>query len=211
MAPPKILVLGATGGTGRSLVSQAVAAVMDVTVVVRDPDKAPQGTRRVMVGDLLRDPGVLHEAIPGQDAVISTLGVGQSFKPGHLIAQCTPSIVAAMRQHGVRRLVFTSAFGIGATRRDTPLLPRLFIATLLRDVYRDKEAGEQAILDSDLDWTIVYPVGLTNGPATGRIRAGERLSLRGLPRIARADVAAFLLGQVTDRSYIRKGVLLASQ
>jgi putative NADH-flavin reductase len=211
MAARKLLVLGATGGTGRSLIEQAVAAGFVVTAVVRNPHKLPSGARavRIVMGDLVTDPAVLHAAVPGQDAVISTLGVGQSFRSGHLISQSTPAIVARMREDGVRRLVFTSAFGVGATRRDTPLLPRLFIATLLRDIYRDKEAGEQAILTSDLDWTIVYPVGLTDGPRTGRYRIGERLSLRGSPRISRADVADLLLRQVEDRSYIRKGVLVA--
>jgi putative NADH-flavin reductase len=211
MAARKLLVLGATGGTGRSVVEQAVAARFDVPVLVRDAEKLPPSARaaRVITGDLLRDPAALQAAIVGQDAVISTLGVGQSFTSGHLIGRCAPAIVAAMSQHGVRRLIFTSAFGVGATRRDTPLLPRLFIATLLRDVYADKEAGEQAILASDLDWTVVYPVGLTNGPRTGRYRVGERLALRGFPRISRADVADFLLRQVEDRDYVRTGVLIA--
>ena len=211
MASRNLLVLGATGGTGRSLVEQAVAAGFGVTVLVRDPDKVSPGTVRVVTGDLVDDSAVLRAAVAGQDAVISTLGVGQSFKSGHLISQSVPVLVAAMREHGVHRLVFTSAFGVGATRRDTPLLPRLFIATLLRDIYKDKQAGEQAILTSDLDWTIVYPVGLTNGPRTGRYRVGERLSLRGFPRISRVDVAEFLLRQVEDRSYICKGVLIAPQ
>jgi len=211
MASRKVLVLGATGGTGRSLVEQAVEAGFSVTVLLRSPAKLPPGSVRVVTGDLISDSAGLHAAVSGQDAVISTLGVGQSFKSGHLISQSAPVIVAAMREHGVRRLVFTSAFGVGATRRDTPLLPRVFIATLLRDVYKDKQAGEQAILTSDLDWTIVYPVGLTNGPRTSRYRVGERLSLKGFPRISRRDVAEFLLRQVEDRSYVRKGVLIAPQ
>lgn len=211
MAPRKVLVLGATGGTGRPLVEQAVAAGFDITVLARRPDDLPLILRevRVVAGDLVKDPAVLQAAVIGQDAVISVLGVGQSLTSGRLISQSAPAIVAAMRQHGVRRLVFTSAFGVGATRQDVPLIPRLFIATLLRDIYADKKAGEQAILTSDLDWTIVYPVGLTNGPRTGRYRVGEHLSLRGFPRIARADVADFLLRQVEDRSYVKKGVLLA--
>ena len=211
MTSRKLLVLGATGRTGRLFVEQAVAAGLDVTVLVRNPGNVPPNTRavRIVTGNLVTDSAALHDAVPGQDAVVSTLGVGQSFKSGNLISQSAPVIVAAMRQHGVRRLVFMSAFGVGATRRDTPLLPRLFIATLLRDVYADKQAGEQAILSSDLDWTIVYPVGLTDGPRTGRYQVGERLALTGFPRISRADVADFLLRQVEDRGYLRKGVLIA--
>ena len=212
MTSPRILVLGATGKTGRLFVEQTLAAGFGVTVVVRNPGNVPSSWHavRVVTGNLTTDSAVLHAAVPGQDAVVSTLGVGQSFKSGHLISRSAPAIVAAMRQHGVRRLVFMSAFGVGATYRDTPLVPRVFIATLLRDIYADKQAGEQAILTSDLDWTIVYPVGLTDGPQTGRYRVGERLSLAGFPRVSRADVADFLVRQVEDRSYVRKGVLIAS-
>lgn len=212
MAADRILVLGATGGTGRSLVEQAVVAGCDVTVAVRDPTRLPAsaaGAVRVVSGEFLNDASVLDDAMEGREVVISVLGVGQSLKPDGLIAHSAPVIVESMRRHGVRRLVFTSAFGVGATRRDTPLLPRVAIATFLRRVYADKEAGQRAILESDLDWTLVHPVGLTDGPRTGRYRSGERLALRGFPRIARADIAEFLLRQASDREYVHKSVLVA--
>ena len=210
MASQRILVLGATGGTGRHVVQQAVDAGLEVSVLVRDPAKLPARSRvRVHTGDLLGDAAGLATAVADQDAVISTLGVGQSFRSGRLISRSAPALVAAMQAQGVRRLIFTSAFGVGTTHRDTPLLPRVFIATLLRDIYADKRDGEAVIQASSLDWTIVYPVGLTDGPRTGAYRVGERLALSGFPRIARADVAEFLLRQVTDRSLVRKGVLIA--
>jgi hypothetical protein len=115
-----------------------------------------------------------------------------------------------MKDEGVRRLVFTSAFGVGETLRDVPLIPRLFIRTLLRNIYRDKLAGESQLIDSGLDWTLVCPTGLVDGVATGRFRVGERLPLGGFPRIARGDVAAFLLAQVDDATYLRKRVLITS-
>jgi len=211
LASKRILVLGATGGTGRQVVEQAIAAGMDVTAVVRNPAKLSTVAQsvRTLTGDLLRNASVLTAAVAHQDAVISTLGVGHSFKSAGLIRTIAPAIVGALQQQGVSRLVFTSAFGVGATRQDTPLLPRLFIATLLREIYADKEAGEEAIRNSPLDWTIVYPVGLTDGPKTGTYRVGERLSLSGFPRISRADVADFLLKQVDDGRFVRKGVLVA--
>jgi putative NADH-flavin reductase len=165
--------------------------------------------RRDAAGDVLGDPAVLASAVAGQDAVISTLGTGQSFKPHGLIARAASAIVAAMEREGARRLVFTSAFGVGPTGAEAPLLPRLFFATLLRDVYADKEAGEVAIRGSSLDWTIVYPVGLTNGPKTGKYRVGEHLHLSGFPRISRADLAEALLKQIDDPTSVRKGVLVA--
>ena len=210
MTARRVLILGATGGTGRHVVEQAVAAGLDVTVLVRTPGNlsAAAGAVRVITGDVT-NPSALDSAAAKQDAVISALGVGKSFQPGGLIRRVAPVLVAAMEKNGVKRLVFTSAFGVGATRRDVPFVPRLFIVTLLREVYADKEAGEAAIMGSSLDWTIVYPVGLTDGPGTGRYRTGERLALSGFPRIPRADVADFLLRQVDDRSAVGKGVLIA--
>jgi hypothetical protein len=81
--------------------------------------------------------------------------------------------------------------------------------TLLRDVYRDKAIGEEALRRSALDWTIVYATGLTGGPKRGAYRHGERLALRSVPTISRADVADFLITQIADATYLRKGVLVS--
>ena len=211
MAVKRVLVLGATGGTGRHVVEQAAVMGLEVTALVRTPGKltvtAP--ALRVVVGDIRTDSPAVRNAFAGQDAVISVLGVGQSFRSHGLMAGAAPLIVAAMREHGVRRLVVTSAFGVGPTWQDTPLLPRLFGKTLLRDIYADKAAGEAIIKASGLDWTIVYPAGLTNGPATGTVRVGERLKLSGFPRVSRANVAAVLLRQLDDRTFVGKGILVA--
>jgi hypothetical protein len=122
--------------------------------------------------------------------------VGRSFKSGGLIARAAPVIVAAMRERGVRRLVFTSAFGVGATWEAVPVLPRLFIKTLLRDVDADKAAGERAIASSSLDWTVVYPAGLMNGPRTRTFRkiTSERCHTRRQLRNVELDVKLTGLG-----------------
>jgi putative NADH-flavin reductase len=212
MSSRKILVLGATGGTGREVVSQGLQQGHEVTAFLRPPERmATRAERlRVIVGDVTSDGEALDEAVRSQDAVISALGIGKSFRPRRLMARSVPRILDAMRRQGVRRLIFTSAFGLGDTWRDTPFLPRIFIRTLLRAVYADKAAGEEILQRSELDWTLVYPTGLTSGPRTGRYRAGERLKLTGFPTISRADVADFLLRQVEDRTYIRKGVLISN-
>jgi putative NADH-flavin reductase len=182
-----------------------------VTALVRSPDKLPSTERpvRVVTGDMCSDSPTVRDAFADQHAVISTLGVGQSFTSRGLIARAVPVIVAAMRQHGVRRLLFTSAFGLGSTWQDTPFLPRLLMKTLLRDVYADKAAGEQLIRESDLAWTIVYPAGLTDAPRTGAARVGEHLALSGFPRVSRADVATVLLQQLADSKFVGKGILVA--
>jgi len=211
MSARRILVLGATGGTGREVVSQAGHRGYEVTALVRRPEAAglPTGVR-ILRGNVTDDPGALADALEGQEVVISTLGVGKALRSGGLIARSAPLIVRAMERQGIRRLIFTSAYGVGATWKDVPIVPRMLMALLFQELYRDKMMGEKAIRHSELDWTLVYPVTLTTGPGTGRYRVGERLRLRGLPTISRADVAAFILTQVEDRTYLRRGVMIGS-
>ena len=211
MTTRKLLVLGATGGTGRHVVAMARRQGHEVTVLVRDPARlGPEREGlRVLTGSVGEDRKALKEALRGQDAVISALGAGTSLRSGGLIARSVPAILSAMDARGVRRLILTSAYGVGQTLRDVPPVPRLLMRLLFRDLYADKAAGEERLRGSSFDWTVVYPVTLTNGTETGRYRVGERLALRGFPRISRADVAAFLLSQVDDRTYVRRGVLIA--
>jgi putative NADH-flavin reductase len=208
----KVLILGATGGTGRSALKEAKALGHDVTVFVRDRSKLTadeQHGTRVVTGSLPEDERALTDAMRGQDAVISALGRGLSFKADDLMKRSVPVVIRAMSNAGVRRLIFTSAFGLGDTKRDTPLLPRMFAATLLRGIYADKRLGETLIRQSDLDWTLVHPTKLTDGPRTGTWRSGERLPLSPLPKISRGDTGAFLVSQLNDTSHIRKTVLVS--
>jgi len=209
MAAKKILLFGATGRTGRELLSLAVQEGHEVTVLVRSRERlgADGGRARVLVGDVLDEGIDLSEAMRGQDAVVSTLGAGNSLRSHGLIGRAVPRIVRAMDDVGPTRFILTSAYGVG-TMRDVPFLPRVFMLLLLRDLYADKEAGEVRVRESSLDWTIVHPVTLTDGPRTGRYSAGERLKLAGFPRISRADVAEFLLAQVDDRTFSCQDVLI---
>src|SRR4029453_14416199 len=154
MTGKKILVLGATGGTGRQLVSQAVQQGQEVTVLVRRPEQATgfAESLRVLVGDVVEDPDALAEAIYHQEVVISTLGVGRALRSGGLIARSVPLIVQAMERQGVRRLILTSAYGVGATWNHVPVLPRIVMRLLFRDLYTDKKLGEEVLQRSELDW-----------------------------------------------------------
>jgi putative NADH-flavin reductase len=206
----KLVILGATGGTGQQLLTQALEAGHQVTAFVRRPDKIPvQHERLRVVADSVTDDGsALAEAVRGQDAVISALGRGMSFKSEGLIQRSVPAILSAMQTHQIRRLIFTSAIGVGATVRDAPLFSRIMIRFLLSDIYADKAAGEELIRRSGLDWTIVQAAQLTNGPLTRRYRVGERLKLRGIPKISRADAAHCILSQLDHADYIGKVVLV---
>jgi putative NADH-flavin reductase len=208
----QLLILGATGGTGQQLVTQALAQGHEVTVLVRDPTRlgALRERVRAVVGSLPASAGPLREAAGGQQAVISALGVGNATRAHHLMAGALPAIVAAMQGAGVKRLLHISAFGVGPTRGDVPLVPRLAQRLLLRDVFADKEAGEACLPASGLEWTVVYPSLLTDGARTGIYRHGEHLRLSGLPRISRADVADFTLAQLQDSRYVGRGALVSN-
>jgi putative NADH-flavin reductase len=207
----RLLVLGATGGTGRQIVAHALEAGHEVTAVARRhaPPAPPYDRLRAVSADLTNDAGALAEAMKGQGVVISALGKGQSFRSERLIQRSMPTILSAMRAQGVRRLIFTSALGVGPSIQDAPLVPRLMIRFLLGDIYADKVAGERLIEQSDLDWTIVRPPQLTDGPLTRTYRTGERLVIRGMPSISRADVAHFILSEVERAAHVRKAVLIA--
>jgi putative NADH-flavin reductase len=225
----RLLILGATGGTGLHLVSQALEAGNEVTAYVRDLAKleVKHERLRVVVGPIADEATAFREAMRGQEAVISTLGRGLSLQSEHVIERCVPPMLSAMKAHGVGRLVFTSAIGVGEAYSEAPLLSKLVIRMLLKHIYPDKLIGENLVRNSDLEWTIVQPAGLTNGqltlvrnsdlewtivqPAgltngqlTRRYRAAEHLRHRTIATISRADLAHFLLSQVDDRTYVRR-------
>jgi putative NADH-flavin reductase len=209
----KLLVLGASGLTGHHIVAEALAQGYEVTAFVRSPDKlTARGDRlHVATGNTVDDPASVMRAMDGQDVVISAIGAGKSFKAAGLIERSMRNVVAAMEAEGVRRLIWTSAFGVGDTRRDTPLLPKIFMSTLLRGIYADKRASENFLRQRNLDWTLVCPTGLSNAPGNGRYHAAERLDLRGVfPTVPRADVAKFIVTQIEDRTYLNKEVLVSS-
>ena len=206
----KLLVLGATGGTGKHIVRQALEAGHEVTVFVRDRSKTgPDHPRLRVIEGGLDDSRALSDAMRGHDAVISALGRGYSFKPERLMERSVPVIIGAMKSAGLRRLLFTSALGVGDSFGDAPLLARLFFLTLLRKIYADKLIGDRLIGSSDLEWTIVRPSRMTDGPLTGNYRSGERVVL-GTGTISRADVAHFLLQAANDPRTIRKTLLISN-
>jgi putative NADH-flavin reductase len=208
----RLLDLGATGGTGLEVLRQALAQGHEITAFVRDPARLQLADARLRVvpGALPADAVPLEAALNGRDAVICSLGVRNAFKSGGLIEGAMRALVPAMERASVRQLLLVSANGVGATRAHSPVLPRLLYRLLLSDIFADKAAGETIVRSSSLEWTIAYPVLLTDGPRTGRYRAGETLELRGMPKISRADVADFLLRELSARAFVRKGAVLSN-
>jgi len=190
---------------------QALEAGHAVTAFVRNPAAlAASGERlRVVAGDATRDKARIAEAVRGQDVVVSALGRRNTFRSDHLIERSMRVMVPAMERAGVRRFILVSAFGVGESRRDAPLVPRLMYRVLLTGIFADKLIGEDCVRRSSLEWTIVHPVLLTHGPLTGRYRAGERLELHGMPKISRADVAHFILSETVQGACVRKTVVIS--
>jgi putative NADH-flavin reductase len=202
----KILVFGATGATGKQVVTQAFSQGHTVTAFVRNPEALPMKDPRLrlVVGDTTRDRQAIAEAVRDQDFVVSALGRRKTLKSDDLMSQSMRLIVSAMENAGVHRLILMSAFGVGGSYLDAPLIPRIMYRFLLSDIFADKKAAEDRVRLSRLDWTIVYPVLLTNGPLTGNYRVGQRLELKGIPKISRADVAHFMLAEAQARGFMRK-------
>lgn len=207
----KLLVLGATGPTGLQVVRQALDLGHEVTAFVRDPAKLPvaSGSLEVVTGTLPDSEQTLAGALRGRDAVVSSLGVRAAFRAHGLIEKSMRVLVPAMQRESVRRLIIVSAMGVGDSYRDAPWVPRILYRLLLGDIFADKLAGEGVARSSGLDWTFLYPTALTDGPRTGRYRAAERLALRGLPRISRADVADFALRILSDSAWFGKIAVLS--
>ncbi|MFC8665203.1 NAD(P)-dependent oxidoreductase [Streptomyces sp. NPDC057199] len=188
-----ILILGATGPTGRHVLDLAIAAGDTVTVLARRPEALADLAGRVTViaGDATSHEDVA-KAMIGQDAVISALGRSTSVRADDLFTRATAAVIGAAEEQGVSRLVWLSSFGVGDTYKSASALQKLMYRTFLRNIYANKELSENAIRSSGLDWTLVYPTLLTKGPAEGTYLAGDRLPMKGNPKISRADVAAFM-------------------
>jgi putative NADH-flavin reductase len=208
----KILVFGATGALGRQILQQGLAAGANMTAFVRDPRKLTltHENLSVIAGDATYDRETVAAAICGQDAVISALGNGMSLRTDGLMQRCVLAIRLGMQKTNVKRLILTSAFGVGESMNDASALMRVVYRLLMKQVFEDKAASEDQLRRSDLDWTIVYPVMLTNGLRTESYRVGEKMALSGLATISRADVADFILKQLADTKFVRKAAVVTS-
>lgn len=207
---PKILVLGATGGTGRLIVAQSLARGYDVTALVRSPGKAKSLPRaKLVVGDA-RDPKVLREALRGREAVVSALGTPASpFREVTLLSEVTRTLVGAMRDEGVARLVAVTGIGAGDSRGHGGFaFDRLILPLLLRHVYADKDRQEDIVRQCGLDWVLVRPTVLSNKPGRGAVRALVNLAGFHGGSVAREDVARFVLDQVETDAWIGRTPLI---
>ncbi len=206
----KICIFGASGETGLELTRQALERGYEVTAFVRSQtaiEKLPRGVT-VLVGNLL-DRTDVERAIAGSEAVIIAIGP-RNASPEIFCAAATQNIIDAMQTSGVRRLVCQTGAMIG----DYPHLS--WFMRSMKNAYRkqqpaqakDRLEQEQRVAASGLDWTLIKPPRLTNGPARGRVRSGERLNVGAMSSISRLDLSRFILDQVDSPEYVGKGVVV---
>jgi putative NADH-flavin reductase len=202
----KILIFGASGATGQKLVSQALNDDHVVTAFVRNPSKLQAHNDRVRIfkGDVNNYQSVMA-ALQNQQAVISALGAASPFKRDFTLINGIQNIVTAMVKGDPKRLIYQSFLGVREGRRELGFLINKVLPIPLRNIILDHESKESIIVNSNLNWTIIRCPMLTNGSFTGDYRDGEHITSTSiLPSISRADVADFMLKQLSEFKYFLK-------
>lgn len=205
----RITVFGASGSVGRHVVEQALAAGHEVTAFTRDSGNITVRHPRLEVtqGDAT-DLAAVQDAVAGRDAVVVALGAGRQAGIREI---GTRTVITAMEQAGVKRLICQSTMGAGDSRGNLNFVWKyLMFGMLLRKAYADHQRQEELVRKSTLDWTIVRPGAFTDGERTGEYRHGfDGQDRTTQMKISRADVADFLLRQLTDDGYRGRAVGLS--
>ena len=205
----RLLILGATGPTGRNLLDQALGAGHAVTALIRSPHRLTLAHSRLATaaGDAT-DRWTLENAAREKDALLCALGAGNSLR-SDIASRAMAALIPVMHARALKRVIVLSAFGVGESFAQASLLQRLVYWTLLRRIFADKAKADALLRASGLDWTLVYPTLLTNGRRRGDFRVGERLAMKGMATISRADVAAFMLAQLSTDEWLRRTAVIS--
>lgn len=206
--PLRVAIFGASRGVGRQATELALQAGHTVTALTRNPASLDlrHSRLRVVAGDVTNAASV-RDTLQGAQLVLCTLGMPPGNRDG-VRAAGTEQIITAMRRAGIRRLVCLSMLGAGDSLSGLPfLLKHVIVGMWLRHVVRDHNAQEQLVENSGLDWTIVRPPFLTDGPRTDQFAHGFTSGEKGLAmKISREDVAAFMLRQAHSEHYLGRSV-----
>ena len=208
----KILVIGASKGTGAEAVRAAVTRGHQVTAFARSPQNLAFHDDLVSLkqGDFHQAASV-DAAVAGHDAVIITASAAsmKGFRENpHYFSQGTAYVIEAMKKHAVKRLIVLSALGTGDSRAVAGFfVNKLLVGWLLKAPYEDHERQEQQVMASSLAWVIARPGRLTDGPA--RQRYVTETALKPVPKaISRADVADFLVRAASEDTWLGKAVMI---
>ena len=210
----RVAIFGASGATGRLLTERCLAQGYGVTALLRAPASFPFRDRvRVVRGDAFT-PSAIAATLAGADVVLSALGARSRGKED-VLERAVPLIVAAMEELGPRRIVVLGSAGALDSAMDKQpawqkwLVENVVYKTMLKWPVASQRAQYAALSASTLDWTMAMPPMLTNGAGRGRYRVDEAALPPGASRIARDDVADFMMKQVTSEEWSRKAVYLS--
>jgi putative NADH-flavin reductase len=206
----KLLIFGATGSVGLPLVQQALEQGHIVTAFTRSPEKLSDMAHSrltIFKGDIL-DAASVEAAVKGQECVLCVIGDGNK---GSVRADGTKNIINAMKRAGVKRLICETTLGLGDSKGNLNFLWKVIFGVFLRKAFKDHKVQEEHLFGSRLDFTIVRPSAFTDGEKTGRYKVGFDANAKGLKlKIARADVADFMLKQVPEKRYLGKAVSISN-
>lgn len=206
----RVAVFGATGGTGRSAIRQALDAGDKVTALARRPEALAEfGDEITVVGGDVLDRATVAQAVDGAEVVISALGIGMHRHATTVYSQGTANIVAVMKDVRAARLLVVSTSSLELPARISERAVAAMLHRILAKPYADMALMEDTVQTSDLDWTLVRAARLTNGPVTGRYRTAVDTKLRGCWSISRADVAHYCLAHAADTATFRRTVEIA--
>lgn len=208
----KLVIFGATGRTGKYLVQQALAAGHQVTAFARSPEKLGMSDPRLTVvqGDV-KDPLAVAEAIAGNDVVLSALGPTKT-SGSDMLQSAIKNIITAMHQHDLRRVIVVTGAGVKAPEDQPQFWNRLMsglLNLLAKRVLEDSLQAANLLRESGLDWTLVRVPVLTDDPAQGEPWVGYVGKGMG-SRIGRTNVAAFMLKQISDDTYVQKAPVITA-
>ncbi len=210
----RLLIFGATGGTGAALVRQALEAGHEVSAFARNPASIPvphHERLRALRGDIM-DAEQVSRAVAGHDAVLSAVG-SRGPGPTCVYSEGISNVLRAMKAHGVRRLIVTSAAALADDRPSARWL-RFLAKPLRRDPHSDMRRMEEAVRQSDVTWTLVRLPKLTLGRLTQDYRVSidkpppGGFFLSG-PTLSREDAAHFMIAQLASVDYVHKAVALS--
>ena len=216
----KVLVIGATGGSGLAATRSLLARGAQVTAFARHPDALPplHGQLTKMAGDATRFEDI-DRAVAGHDAVVVTLGIrenpmrvrllGSAHTSMDVRSQGTRHVIEAMHRHGVRRLVVQSSYGVGATQGRLPFVVKLVFALMLRPQIRDTARQEDAVRDSGLDWVLVQPVNLTDEAVMEPAFASADGDYQSM-KVSRLQVGEFLADTALSDKHVGESVALSA-
>jgi uncharacterized protein YbjT (DUF2867 family) len=188
---PVVLVVGASGPLGRAVVDALLARGARVRAFARHASTIPPREALERVDGSALDSSAIASVMVGVGSVVCVLGPTKTSEPD-VCGRGTERLVRAMREHHVSRLVCVTGAMIGHPRERLGRVYRFIASRVPAPAMEDRRAQETVVRESGLEWTLVRPTRLTNGPRTGRILAGDDFRIGALAHVSRADVAAFV-------------------